>query len=283
MSTPGAGGKPSSCCWNTSSPPDPVPACPALPFRYLALYFASPVPFVASAAPLRFPRESGGPGTAVWPLSRNEPQRSGCSAGTMYRLSLLSFPLRKQGPRNRSGAAVTKRTSAQRAFRQHDARVLLKTSTLRASKPLAVRCPLGCHPVLGGPWVPPFAGKTRGRKARGPGATMVPLSRSGPQCSVLSANTMRGFPPLSFPPRKRGPRSRGGAAVRERTSAQWVFRRRGVRVLEKRRHPPCCGGRGGSMSFWPPPSAPCSLDPGVRRAADEGDRRLEFECAPAPS
>src|SRR5690625_3912529 len=172
MSTPGAGGKPSSCCWNTSSPPDPVPACPALPFRYLALYFASPVPFVASAAPLRFPRESGGPGTAVWPLSRNEPQRSGCSAGTMYRLSLLSFPLRKQGPRNRRGTAVTLRISAQLTFRLQDAGVVLNSRAVRAAEAVVVRCPLGCHSGLGGPWVlgPGYsagAGK-RGAGERGP-------------------------------------------------------------------------------------------------------------------
>src|SRR5690625_3091596 len=34
-----------------------------------------------------------------------------------------SFPPRKRGPRNRGGAAVTVRTSAQGAFRRHDARV----------------------------------------------------------------------------------------------------------------------------------------------------------------
>src|SRR5690625_6333318 len=42
---------------------------------------------------------------------------------------------------------------------------------------MAVRCRLGCRPELGGPWVPAFAGKTRGRKARGPGAAVVPLPR----------------------------------------------------------------------------------------------------------
>src|SRR5690625_3888653 len=40
----------------------------------------------------------------------------------------------KRGPRSHDGAAATERTSAQRAFRQHDARVLLKTSTLRAAE-----------------------------------------------------------------------------------------------------------------------------------------------------
>src|SRR5690625_1829734 len=71
---------------------------------------------------------------------------------------------------------------------------------------------------------------------RGPGPAMAPLPRSGPQRSGHSASTMLG-------------------------------------VLFKRRHPPCRGDRGGSMSFWPPPSAPWSLDPGVRRENDERDRR----------
>src|SRR5690625_7596768 len=73
----------------------------------------------------------------------------------------FSFPPRKRGPRNRGGAVATKRTSAQRAFRQHDARVLLKTSTLRAAEAVVVRCPFSCHPVFRGPWIPAFAGKTK--------------------------------------------------------------------------------------------------------------------------
>src|SRR5690625_5568796 len=116
----------------------------------------------------------------------------------------FSFPPRKRGPRNRGGAAVTKRTSAQRAFRQHDARVLLKTSTLRASKPLAVRCPLGCHPELRGLWIPAFAGKTK--------------------------ISFRRALPASFPPRKRGPRNHGGAVATKRTSAQRIFRWHNARV-----------------------------------------------------
>src|SRR5690625_62273 len=109
--------------------------------------------------------------------------------------------------------------------------------------------------------------------------------------------------PYSFPPRKRGPRSHGGAVAtvrtsaqrvfcrhsvrvhapirfprksgglgtaveplsRERASAQWALRRRDVRVVLKRKHPPCRGGCGGLMSFWLPSSAPWSLGPGVRR------------------
>jgi len=109
-----------------------------------------------------------------------------------------------------------------------------------------------------------------GRKARGPGAAVVPLPRNGPQRSELSASTMLGFMPLSFPPRKRGPRSRGSAAATRRTSAQWAFGQYSVRVLLKKQHPPCCGAFDGSMSFWLPFSAPWSLGPGVRRENDEG-------------
>src|SRR5690625_297270 len=121
----------------------------------------------------------------------------------VFGFTLPPFPPRKRGPRNRGGAAAAERTSAQRAFRRHDARVLLKTSTLRASEPLAVRCPLGCHPASRGPWLPAFAGKTR-----------ISFPRA----------------PSSFPPRKRGPRSRGGAAATARTSAQRAFRRHDARV-----------------------------------------------------
>src|SRR5690625_5556907 len=71
----------------------------------------------------------------------------------------------QRGPRGRDGAAVTERTSAQGVFRRHNAWVLLKESTLRAAEAVVVRCPFGCRPEPGGPWVPAFAGKTRGRKA----------------------------------------------------------------------------------------------------------------------
>src|SRR5690625_6511486 len=49
----------------------------------------------------------------------------------------------KRGPRNRDGAAATERTSAQRAFRRHDAQALLKDSTLCAAEAVVVRCPFG--------------------------------------------------------------------------------------------------------------------------------------------
>src|SRR5690625_7677108 len=44
-------------------------------------------------------------------------------------------------------------------------------------------------------------------------------------------------------------------------------------MLMKKKHPPCCGGCGGLMSFWLPPSARWSLDPGLRRENDEINRR----------
>src|SRR5690625_3927862 len=88
------------------------------------------------------------------------------------------------------------------------------------------------------------------------------------------------FPALPAPPRarsgppgKRGPRSRGGGAATERASAQRAFRRHGVRIPEKRRHPPCRGGCGGLMSFWLPPRVRRSLGPGLRRENDEINRR----------
>jgi len=166
-------------------------------------------------------------------------------------------------------AAATERTSAQRVFRRHDVRVVLKRKHPRAAEAAVARCPSGCHPELRGPWVPAFAGKTRGRKARGPAAAVWPLPRSGPQRNGPSTGTMLGFIPHSFPPRKRGPSSRGGAAATERTSTQRAFHRQDAWVLMKRRHPLCCGNHGGLMSFWLPPSAPWSLGPGVRRENEE--------------
>src|SRR5690625_519424 len=94
----------------------------------------------SSALSLRFPRESGGPGAAMVPRSREW-------------------------------------ISAQWIFRRHDAWVLVKESTLRAVEAVVVQCPCGCSLELGGPWVPASAGKTRGRKARGPGAAVVPRPR----------------------------------------------------------------------------------------------------------
>src|SRR5690625_2015516 len=141
-----------------------------------------------------------------------------------------------------------------------------KDVTLRAAETVVVRCPSGRHPVLRGPWIPAFAGKTMReigakpgpfrvfptsatlsmfpprspsfpRESGGLGAAVVSPPRSGPQHSELSVGAMRGFTPLSFPPRKRGPRNRGGAAVTERTSAQRAFRRHGVGLPFVRSNP----------------------------------------------
>src|SRR5690625_5718105 len=80
---------------------------------------------------------------------------------------------------------------------------------------MAVRCPFGCHPELGGPWIPAFAGKTMRelsarlgpprfsdssalslrfpRKSGGPGTAVVRHPLAGPQRSGYSASTMLGL------------------------------------------------------------------------------------------
>jgi len=78
------------------------------------------------AAPFRFPRESGGPGTAMMLLSWNGPQRSGRSAGTMFELISLSL---KSQPAPCCGA-------------------------------LDDSMSFWLPPVFRGPWLPAFAGKT---------------------------------------------------------------------------------------------------------------------------
>src|SRR5690625_2653512 len=74
----------------------------------------------------------------------------------------------------------------------------------------------------------------------------------------------------------RFPRKSGGLGTaveplsRERASAQWALRRRDVRVVLKRKHPPCRGGCGGLMIGRAPCRAPWSLGAGVRRE-NEGE------------
>src|SRR5690625_861684 len=75
-------------------------------------------------------------------------RQSGPAAGFRLLRALPSFPPRKRGPRNRGGAASTKRASAQWALRRRDARVVLK----RKHSP--------CHGALDGSmsfWLPPSA------------------------------------------------------------------------------------------------------------------------------
>src|SRR5690625_1984558 len=112
-------------------------------------------------------------------------------------------------------------------------------------------------------------------------AAWRPMKSRHPQRSAPSAGTMLGFIPHSFPPRKRGPRSRGGAAVAERTSAQWVLHRHDAWMLMKRRHLLCCGGPGGLMSSWLPSRARWSLGPGVRRE-NEGEESEGLGTAVVP-
>src|SRR5690625_3700670 len=60
----------------------------------------------------------------------------------------------KRGPRNRGGAAATKRASAQQVFHRYSVRGSLKTSALPAAESLVIRCPFGCRPVVRGFWLP---------------------------------------------------------------------------------------------------------------------------------
>src|SRR5690625_7197525 len=78
--------------------------------------------------------------------------------------------------------------------------------------------------------------ENEGEESGGLGTAVVPRSRNGSQRSGPSAGTMLGFIPHSFPPRQRGPRSRGGAAVADRASAQWGFRRYAAWMRMERRH-----------------------------------------------
>src|SRR5690625_2446804 len=104
-----------------------------------------------------------------------------------------SFPPRKRGPRSHDGAAVMERTSVQRAFRWHDARVVLKRK----------------HPLC----------------RRGPGGSMSFWLPSNAPWS-LGPGVRRENEGVG----KRGPRIRGGAAATERTSAQRALRRQDARV-----------------------------------------------------
>src|SRR5690625_3938946 len=124
---------------------------------------------------------------------------------------------------------------------------------------MAVRCPLGCRPELGGPWIPAFAG----RAMREFSARLSP-----PRFSDSSALS-------SFPPRKRGPRSHSGAAATGMDlSAADIPPARCLSALE-RKHLLCRGGCGGSMPSWLPSRARWSLAPVVRREAVGGaSRRL---------
>src|SRR5690625_4138389 len=202
-----------------------VPAFAGKTMREFSARLGPPRFSDSSALSLRFPRESGGPGAAMVPRSREwisaqwifrrhdawvlvkestlravEAVVVQCPFGCRLELGgpwVPAFAGKTRGRKARGpGAAVVplprEWTSAQWVFRRHDAWVLVKESTLRAAEAVVVRCPFGCRPELGGLWVPAFAGKTRGRKARGPGAAMVPRSRSRPQRSGFSAGTMLG-------------------------------------------------------------------------------------------
>src|SRR5690625_1734809 len=123
---------------------------------------------------------------------------------------------------------------------------------LRAAEVMAVRCPFGCHPELGGPWVPAFAGKTKiillraapfrfPRESGGPGVAMAPLPQHGPQRSGLSAGTMLGFTPPFVSPAKAGAQEpRWRRCHSTDLSAAGLPPARCPGALEKQ-HPPCHG------------------------------------------
>src|SRR5690625_7717670 len=119
----------------------------------------------------------------------------------------LSFPPRKRGPRSRDGAAATARTSAQRAFCQHDAQALLK----KQHPPCH-----GGHSGLMSFWLP-----SRARRSLGPGVRRENENNPPPCC------------PLRFPPEKRGPRAGVGAAPQPGTQRRQPFARNKLGALSK--------------------------------------------------
>src|SRR5690625_3671202 len=112
-------------------------------------------------------------------------------------------------------------------------------------------------------WLP-----SRARWSLGPGVRWEDdervLRQIGPSAFF---RFLRALP--SFPPRKRGPRSRDGAAVTGMDLSAVDIPPARCLGARERKHPPCRGGCGGSMSFWLPSRARWSLGPGVRRE-DEG-------------
>src|SRR5690625_7695153 len=103
---------------------------------------------------------------------------------------------------------------------------------------------------------------------------MVSLPQSGPQRSEFSAGTVfGGSRPIRFPRESGGLGTAVALLSRERASAQWALRGRDVRVVLKRKHPPCRGGSGGLMSFWLPASAQWSLGAGPRLFCRGGKTR----------
>jgi len=105
----------------------------------------------------------------------------------------------KRGSRGRGGPAATERTSAHWALRRHDARVLLKRKHPSCRRALAARCPFGCRPMLRGPWIPAFAGKTRGRKAGAQKPRWCRCHRTDPVQRALRRHGVRVHAPFVSP------------------------------------------------------------------------------------
>jgi len=188
-----------------------------------------------------------------------------------------SFPPRKRGPRNRSGAAVTERTSAQWVLRRHDARVhssFVSPAKAGAQGPRWCRCHCTNLSAVGSPPARCSGSleKTAPSLPQSPWRPDVLLAAT--QCSVVPGSRRS--------PGKRGGRKAGAQGPRwcrchgADLSAAGSPPARCSGSLEKQ-HALCRGGCGGSMSFWPPPSARWSLAPGVRRENEGrvGKRRAQ--------
>ena len=132
-----------------------------------------------------------------------------------------------------------------------------------------------------GPGAHPGSGSQH--PAPGAGRDSAPSARTG-QPAAWSTGAMPPPPsprPAPSEPQCRWCPPRRAFCCAKQASAQWAFRRRGAWVLMKRKHPLCCGDRGGPMSFWLPPNAPWSLDPGFRREDDEINQR-QLRALPFP-
>src|SRR5690625_1969895 len=129
----------------------------------------------ARSEPLRFPRESGGPGAAVGPLPRNGPQRSGLSAGMVYEFLKKTPPSVPRRLCSFHVLLLATEGSAVPGSRPSPGR--------RCDKSAPKQAPFEFFRLLHAPLRFP-------RESGGPGAAVGPLSRNGPQRSGVSAGAM---------------------------------------------------------------------------------------------
>src|SRR5690625_2396199 len=116
-------------------------------------------------------------------------------------------------------------------------------------------------------WLPP-----RVRWPLDPGVRRENDERDRRQTRPLSSFSGSSTLPFVSPAKAEAQEPRWGRCHGMDLSAVGFPPARCLSSLEKTA-PSCCGGRGGLMSFWLPPSAPWSLGPGLRRENDEVNRR----------